>query len=193
MKTCRFARAAFWPTNSASASGRIEASGSSLALVGGEEAAGIGHRRPLTAPAPSAPAESGLRLGSLLGLLERGGDRRRGLGLGVAEIDQGRDRVRDRAGRAPWSSTAPDRRIRAGSRAAKAGALSLSSATMRWASFGPTPGPRATDGLVAGGDGGGEARRDRGRTEWPSATLAPTPWTVWSRRNHSRSASERKP
>jgi hypothetical protein len=47
--------------------------------------------------------------------------------------------------------------MRAGSTPAKAGALSLSSATMRAASFGPTPGARATDALSPGGDRGPEA------------------------------------
>ena len=47
---------------------------------------------------------------------------------------------------------------------------------MRWASFGPTPGPRATEALSPVAMA--VARLPGSSTErMPSATLAPTPWT----------------
>ena len=113
-------------------------------------------------------------------------------GLGIAEIDERGDRVGHglRAPscrrRHPRGGSAPGRRRR------KAGALSFSSATMRAASFGPTPGARAMAALspvaMAVAKRAGIEHRENA-----SATLAPTPCTVCSRRNHSRSWSERKP
>src|SRR6516225_7471571 len=63
---------------------------------------------------------------------------------------------------------------------------------MRSATFGPTPGARATMALsrMAMAEASSLGLRVPS-TE--SATLAPTPWTVCRRRNHSRSISERKP
>ena len=75
---------------------------------------------------------------------------------------------------------------------AKAGALSFNSVTMRSATFGPTPGVRATMALsrIAMAEAS-SAGLSVPSTE--SATLAPTPCTVCNRRNHSRSTSVRKP
>ena len=132
---------------------------------------------------PQPQPDQRLRLGLLAGLLQRGGDRRRGLRLGVAEIDQRRDGVRDRAPARVLSSTAPERRISAGSTAAKAGALSFSSETMRWASFGPTPGPRATEALspvamavasAAGIEHGQDAERHLGADALDASAAAGT-------------------
>ncbi len=70
--------------------------------------------------------------------------------------------------------------------------MSFSSVTMRSATLGPTPGARAIVALsrIAMADA-----RSAGLSvpSTESATLAPTPCTVCSRRNHSRSTSLRKP
>jgi hypothetical protein len=70
--------------------------------------------------------------------------------------------------------------------------LSLSSVTMRWASFGPTPDARVrlvlscTSTASASADGASVPSN-------ASASFAPTPCTVVNRRNQSRSSSEAKP
>ena len=74
----------------------------------------------------------------------------------------------------------------------KAGALSFSSATMRAATFGPTPGARATIALSCNATALARSPADRVPIT-ASATRAPTPCTICRSRNQSCSARVAKP
>ena len=121
-------------------------------------------------------------------LAESGGalsDRDRSLRAGVAEADEREHRVLRRL----RQSSTRFRRRRPGRRnppRPAAGALSLSSRTSRAASLGPTPGARAIIALSCLAIAA-ESASAVSAPRMPSATFAPTPCTLCSRRNQSRS------
>src|SRR3954469_6558526 len=110
MKTWRFARACFWPMNSASTCGRSDASASSSRRSGVRRRLGVAFMSPRQLPQPQP--DQRLRLRRLARLAKRRGDGGGGLSLRIAEVDERRDRVRRGLRRAPVLSRGGGRRGR---------------------------------------------------------------------------------
>src|SRR5262249_7220268 len=124
-------------------------------------------------------------VGTFTGIARGGSNCGSGLRLAITEIDQGGDGVGDWPRRTlliEHADKVHHRRIDIG----KGRNLSFNSVTMRSATFWPTPGERATVALsrIATAEASSEAFNV---LSTDIATLAPTPCTVCSVRNHSRS------
>ena len=137
---------------------------------------GAGRRRRLSRQLLEAALDQRARRRVLAERLERGGDRDRRLRAAIAEIDQRRDRVRDRAGwRRPRRRRRRPPRRPCRRRRRPAPCPSVRRRCGRRAA-GRRPGARANAALSCAGDGG---RKFAGRSTLctASATLAPTPCT----------------
>src|SRR3954465_9518977 len=158
MKTWRFARACFWPMNSASPCGRSDASASSSRRSGVRRRLGVAFMSPRQLPQPQP--DQRLRLRRLAGLAKRRGDGGGGLSLRIAEIDEGRDRIRHGLRRAPVVDGVGEADQRRGEGAERGGlvlALRDDAGGELWADAGRAGNAR----LVAGRDRG----RERARVE----------------------------
>ena len=133
-----------------------------------------GDDRGLSRKLPQTQPDQRLRLGLLAGLLDRGGNGRRGLDLGVAEIDQGRDGVSHGRRRAPVldrAGEADEGRVDGG----EGRGLVLEFRDDALGELRPDAGAAGDGGLVAGGDGGSRGCRDRARRGCRAPPWSPRP------------------